>query len=72
MREAIASYLHYLEVERGLAANTLAAYGSDLKIFARFLAGCEVKKLSKVTASSLEQGFLHFWEADPEFEQLFV
>ncbi len=53
MREAIASYLHYLEVERGLAANTLAAYGSDLKIFARFLAGCEVKKLSKVTRAEV-------------------
>jgi integrase/recombinase XerD len=46
---AIASYLHYLEVERGLAANTLAAYGSDLRIFARFLAGRHVEKLAQVT-----------------------
>ncbi len=52
-QEAIASYLHYLEVERGLAANTLAAYGSDLQIFARFLAGCEIKKLSKVTRAEV-------------------
>ncbi len=55
-QEAIASYLHYLEVERGLAANTLAAYGSDLQIFARFLAGREVKKLyvsSSVTGTAM-------------------
>ncbi len=52
-QEAIASYLHYLEVERGLAANTLAAYGSDLQIFARFLAGREVNKLAKVTRAEV-------------------
>ncbi len=52
-QEAIGSYLHYLEVERGLAANTLAAYGSDLRIFARFLAGREVNKLSQVTRAEV-------------------
>ena len=30
-------YLHHLEVERGLSPNTLAAYGSDLRHFERFL-----------------------------------
>ena len=53
MREAIASYLHYLEVERGLAANTLAAPLIALLTALIMLAGCEVKKLSKVTRTEV-------------------
>jgi len=34
---AIAGYLHYLRVERGLSPATIAAYGADLRAFA---AGC--------------------------------
>ncbi len=52
-QEAIGSYLHYLDVERGLAANTLAAYGSDLQIFVRFLAGREVEQFSRVTRAEV-------------------
>ena len=36
--EAIRSYLQHLEVERGLARNTIAAYGSDLRHLEGFLA----------------------------------
>ncbi len=36
--EAIGLYLDHLTVERGLAANTIAAYGSDLARLAAFLA----------------------------------
>ena len=33
----IEEFLHHLAVERGLARNTLLAYGQDLSKFARFL-----------------------------------
>ena len=37
MDKAIRSFLQHLQVERGLAANTLAAYGQDLAKFTAFL-----------------------------------
>jgi integrase/recombinase XerD len=37
VEEAVAAYLHWLEVERGLSANTIAGYRSDLRQFAAFL-----------------------------------
>jgi len=36
---AVQAYLHHLEVERGLARNTLASYGSDLRHLLQFLKG---------------------------------
>jgi len=35
---AVAQYLHFLRVERGLAGATIAAYGNDLNGFGRYLA----------------------------------
>jgi integrase/recombinase XerD len=43
MRSEIAAYLNYVRVERGLAANTVAAYGRDLEKFSRF---CRVRNLA--------------------------
>lgn len=37
MEQQIEDYLAYLNVERGLAQNTLDAYGRDLRAYARFL-----------------------------------
>lgn len=37
MEQQIEDYLAYLSVERGLAQNTLDAYGRDLRAYARFL-----------------------------------
>ncbi|MFQ5724002.1 MAG: site-specific tyrosine recombinase XerD [Terriglobia bacterium] len=43
MRHHVAAYLNYVRVERGLAPNTLAAYGRDLEKFARF---CQSRTLT--------------------------
>ena len=43
MQNNVAAFLNYVQVERGLAANTLAAYRSDLGKFARF---CQPRKLA--------------------------
>lgn len=43
MRSHIAAYLNYIRVERGLAANTVAAYRRDLEKFAAF---CRERKLA--------------------------
>ncbi len=36
METLISAFLNYIKVEKGLAANTIAAYGRDLRKFARF------------------------------------
>ena len=42
MRSQIASFINYVQVERGLSPNTVIAYRSDLEKFARF---CVTRKL---------------------------
>ncbi len=42
MRSQIASFINYVQVERGLSPNTVTAYRSDLEKFARF---CVTRKL---------------------------
>ena len=44
--DPVREFLSYCSVEKGLAANTLAAYGSDLQRFTRFLADRDSSVLS--------------------------
>ncbi|MFA6384705.1 MAG: tyrosine-type recombinase/integrase, partial [Candidatus Omnitrophota bacterium] len=53
MKEFITSFLDYLSVERGLARNTITAYGEDLEAFARFLSGKKIIGISAVTKNDI-------------------
>jgi integrase/recombinase XerD len=54
---AVAGYLDHLAVERGLSANTLAAYRRDLERYARFLGRAGVREPRTVRPEHVE-GFL--------------
>lgn len=45
----ISQYLEYLEIERGLADNTILAYRSDLYSLSSFLADNKIEKLSDIS-----------------------
>jgi integrase/recombinase XerD len=47
-------YLDHLRAERGLAANTVAAYRRDLEVYARFLEDVGVEDPRQATADDLE------------------
>jgi len=49
----VKSFLHYLQAERGLAKNTLLAYGRDLQRFAQWAADGGLKDHLKPTLSEL-------------------
>ncbi len=55
--DAIDEYLGHLKVERGLRANTLDAYGTDLRRLSSYLLECGVTELSAVDTGVL-LGFL--------------
>lgn len=47
--DAVADYLNHARVERGLAANTIAAYRRDLSAYAAFLAGRGIDEIGQIT-----------------------
>lgn len=48
MKEFVQEFLNHLSVERGLAHNTLLAYGKDLEIYSEFLASKKINTLDAI------------------------
>ena len=53
MREFIEAFLNYLSVERGLSANTIAAYQGDLNAYLDFLSKNHIEALSKTSRGEI-------------------
>ena len=48
MQEILTRYLNYLLIERGMASNTIEAYGRDLRRYFQFLLQKDITQLSDV------------------------
>ncbi|MBU4346147.1 MAG: site-specific tyrosine recombinase XerD [Candidatus Omnitrophica bacterium] len=59
MRELVDTFLNYLSVERGLAGNTIVAYGRDLSTYIGFLIGRNKDALSKTTRNDITNFMLY-------------
>ncbi len=66
MKEFISSFLDYLTVERGLARNTILAYGKDLELFSSFVEGKGVVSVSRVSRQDISDFMLE--QKDHEIE----
>jgi integrase/recombinase XerD len=51
---AATSFLNHLQIERGLAANSISAYGRDLEKFKMFLNGRELSKVTPEVIAAFE------------------
>src|SRR4051812_2638267 len=60
LNDDIKAFRHYVQAERGLAANTLLAYGRDLERYASWVAGGGVRDYLKpgITELALYVSFL--------------
>ncbi|MFF1633718.1 site-specific tyrosine recombinase XerD [Leifsonia sp. NPDC058248] len=52
---AVDSYLRHVSIERGLSANTVAAYRRDLGVYTGWLAAQSIDSLSAVTSNTISQ-----------------
>lgn len=59
MRDLIQQFLDYLSVERGLAPNTIQAYGRDLNMFEDFLRKRTVASVEKVSHKDITEFMWH-------------
>src|SRR5581483_10492858 len=55
LSEDVSAFRHYLQSERGLAANTVLAYGHDLERFTSWARGGELKDYLKPSVRELTQ-----------------
>jgi integrase/recombinase XerD len=72
VREAVRDYLDYLEVERGLAANSVESYWRDLRRYEGFLAESGRDELADVTAADVAQFLIALREGDADHPALAV
>ncbi len=63
LTEALADYLNHVRAERGLSANTVAAYRRDLNRYVGFLAGRGVTQVGDVTTVDITEFVRHLSEA---------
>jgi integrase/recombinase XerD len=56
---AVDSYLRHVSIERGLSANTVAAYRRDLGVYATWLASQSIDSMAAVTSNTISQFALH-------------
>lgn len=63
--DAVAAFLDHLGVERGLARNTLLAYGRDLARYTEFLAARGITELASVTAGDVTAFSVQLAAAEP-------
>jgi integrase/recombinase XerD len=66
----VGRYLDHLAVERGLAANTLAAYRRDLTRYAQFLAGLGRASVADITEADVTAFVRLLREGDPQHQPL--
>ncbi len=62
---SVGAYLDHLLVERGLSANTLAAYRRDLSRYTAFLSDRGIEAIGAVTPAVITDYLVEFREADP-------
>lgn len=63
MQQLLADFLHYLTVERGLAANTVESYGRDLRQYLAYLVEQKGLASLKETTQATVVGYLLFLQA---------
>src|ERR1700677_2887012 len=70
--EGVREYLDFLEVERGVAANTVEAYWRDLRRYETALAQRDRTELADVTETDVREFLASLREGDDEHEPLAV
>jgi len=72
VRELVEEYLQYLQVERGLAANTVSSYGRDLWRYESVLARHGKDRLAAVAPADVAEFLAGLREGDDEHQALAV
>ncbi|WP_255788662.1 site-specific integrase, partial [Mycobacteroides abscessus] len=62
----IQSYLDHLDVERGVAANTLSSYRRDLRRYQQHLADRKIDRLAEVCETDVSDFVVTLRRGDPE------
>src|SRR5262245_22557981 len=62
LSDDLAAFRHYLQGERGMAANTVLAYGRDLDRFARWVAGGGLRDYLRPSVRDLSHYLSHLRE----------